>query len=96
MAARSRSEHVLAGRIGGHVVLSWYDSRKVTAPARAAFHERFEREVDPDGTLAPTERSRRADMARRAYETRLALLSVKARRRLRPLARESQRTGAPR
>lgn len=52
-----------------------------TAPARAAFMDRFEREVDPDGTLDPAARARRAEHARKAYFTRLALQSAKARRR---------------
>jgi hypothetical protein len=33
---------------------------------------RFERQVDPDGTLPPAERDRRADMAMRAYMGQLA------------------------
>ncbi|MCR6494234.1 hypothetical protein [Cellulomonas sp. P24] len=51
-----------------------------TAPARAALMARFEREVDPDGTLPPTERARRAEHKRKAYFGRLALKSAKARR----------------
>lgn len=50
-----------------------------TAPARAAFLDRFEREVDPDGVLPLGERSRRAEHARKAYFARLALASAKAR-----------------
>jgi hypothetical protein len=42
--------------------------------------ERFEREVDPGGTLAPEDRARRAESARKAYFLRLALKSAKARR----------------
>ena len=57
------------------------DSREVTANAREAFLARFEREVDPDGTLDPAERIRRAEHARKAYFARLALKSVQARRR---------------
>ncbi|MPZ69723.1 MAG: hypothetical protein GEU71_09355 [Actinobacteria bacterium] len=57
------------------------DSREVTAPARAKFLERFEREVDPNGVLSETERARRAECARSAYFTRLALLSSTARRK---------------
>ncbi|GHD04285.1 hypothetical protein GCM10010313_20390 [Streptomyces violarus] len=50
-----------------------------TAPARQAFLGRFERVVDPDGTLTPEERARRAQHARKAYFQRLALASSKAR-----------------
>lgn len=50
-----------------------------TAPARAAFLSRFEREVDPDGVLEPEERARRAEHAKKAYFLRLALASRNAR-----------------
>ena len=52
-----------------------------TAPARAAFNERWEREVDTDGSLSPQERARRAEYARRAHFTRLAYKSARARAR---------------
>ena len=52
-----------------------------TAPARRAFLDRFEREVDPDGVLKPEERARRAEHARKAYFLKLALASAAARRR---------------
>jgi hypothetical protein len=42
-----------------------------TAPGTAAFLARFEREVDPNGTLAPAERAKRAENARKAYFTAL-------------------------
>jgi hypothetical protein len=54
-----------------------------TAPARRAFLDRFEREVDPDGVLNPDERARRAEHARKAYFLKLALASAAARRRRR-------------
>jgi hypothetical protein len=57
------------------------DRTAATAPARAAFESRFEREVDPEGVLPAEERVLRAASARRAYFTRLAYLSVKARRK---------------
>jgi hypothetical protein len=43
-----------------------------TAPARAAFLERFERLVDPDGELDPRERARRAESAKREHFQRMA------------------------
>jgi hypothetical protein len=52
-----------------------------TGPARAAFLDRFERQVDPDGVLNPEERARRAAHAKTAYFTALALRSAKARRK---------------
>ncbi|MDP9094351.1 MAG: hypothetical protein M3N95_15810 [Actinomycetota bacterium] len=57
-----------------------HDETAHTAPARLAFLARFEREVDPGEKLPLEERRRRADHARKAYFTRLALASVKARR----------------
>ena len=52
-----------------------------TAAARKAALDRFERQVDPAGILPPAERARRAECARKAYFTRLALASAKARRK---------------
>jgi hypothetical protein len=52
-----------------------------TAPARAAQMSKFERDVDPDGALDPVERARRAESARKAHFTRMALRSAQARRR---------------
>ena len=40
-----------------------------------AFLDRFEREVDPDGTLDPAERAKRTEHARKAYFLSLALKS---------------------
>lgn len=76
--------HALAGRLGAHV--SWAnteDRAARTAPARQAFLDRFEREVDPDGVLSIQERAVRAEHARKAYFTRLALRAAQARRRRR-------------
>ncbi|GAA5517761.1 hypothetical protein Lsed01_00171 [Demequina sediminis] len=40
---------------------------------------KFEDQVDPDRSLSPDERARRAEHARKAYFARLALKSAKAR-----------------
>jgi hypothetical protein len=69
------------GRIGAHVTHSRHDSRALTAPAREAFLSRFERQVDPDGVLPPEERRRRAEHAKKAHFSRLALKSAEARRK---------------
>jgi hypothetical protein len=50
-----------------------------TAAGTAAFLSRFDRQVDPDGTLAPEERARRAGYARKAYFSGLALRASLAR-----------------
>jgi hypothetical protein len=47
--------------------------RTSTTAGTAAFLARFERQVDPDGTLDPVERTRRAIYARKAYMATLAL-----------------------
>ncbi len=67
------------GRIGAYARLSKYDSADLTAPARAAFLDKFEQAVDPDGILPPQERQRRATYARKAHFIRLARLSAAAR-----------------
>jgi hypothetical protein len=70
----------LRGRIGAHALHARYDSRELTANARKRFLDRFEREVDPDLELPPRERARRAEHARKAYFTKLALRSAQVRR----------------
>jgi len=50
-----------------------------TAPARQRFLARFELEVDPQGTLPAAERLRRAEHAKRAYFSGLALRSSRVR-----------------
>jgi hypothetical protein len=52
-----------------------------TAPARAKFLERFEREVDPFSVLTQAEWTKRAEQARKAYMLGLALKSSQARRK---------------
>ena len=75
------TERTLRARLAAHALHSKVeDPAAHTAPARKAFLRRFELEVDPDGTLDPAERSRRAAHARQAYMTRMALRSAKARR----------------
>lgn len=71
----------LRGRIGAFRLHATHDPRETTQAARAAFLERFEREVDPHGTLAEAERQRRALAARKAYFARLAYRSAIARAR---------------
>ena len=71
----------LRGRIGGLALQSKYDSKELTAPARAAFARRFLDEVDPERVLPEPERNRRAELARRAYFTKLAYKSAIARSR---------------
>lgn len=69
-AARRRSS---AARIASHA--SWAgttDWSSRTAPARSAFMQRFDRQVDPDGTLPPDVRAKRAESAMKTYMGQLA------------------------
>lgn len=72
------SDRQLYGRLGAYTLHA--AGKTNTEPARRAFLARFERQVDPDGTLSPAERSRRAEMAKRAYFTRLSMTARSARR----------------
>lgn len=79
--AESSLESVkLRKRLGAYAQHAKYDTRLTTRSARAAFNDRFAREVDPDGVLTVAERERRAAAARKVYFIRLSLASVKARR----------------
>ncbi|MEU4675750.1 hypothetical protein [Micromonospora sp. NPDC023737] len=81
MPAHDPTERALLARVAAHT--RWAqtpDRTAATAGARKAFRDRFEREVDPDGTLPEAERLRRAESARSAHYTRLALKSARARR----------------
>lgn len=69
----------LRARLGGLTRASMYDGLEVTSAARAAYRQSFEVLVDPERKLPEGERARRAEAARKAHYTRLALASVKAR-----------------
>lgn len=78
------AQRTLRARMAAHASHARNDGRERTAPARRAFLERFYDQVDPDRTLDPAERERRAEQAKRAYFAGLALKSSKARQRRRP------------
>jgi len=73
-------EQALRGRIGAYRLHALHGN-DTAAVGRAAFLAKFDREVDPDGTLAPEERAQRAMAARKAHFARLAYLSAIARRK---------------
>ena len=78
----SPAQRALRARIAAHASWAKTEDREArTRAGSAAFMARFEREVDPDGTLEPAERLRRAQSAKAAYFQRLALSSSRARRR---------------
>lgn len=81
MVAHDPSDRILIARLAAHVRWSRAEDRTAaTSAARTAAMDRFERQVDPDGILAPEERARRAESARKAYFIKLALKSAQARR----------------
>ncbi len=70
----------LRARTASHA--SWANTTDVlarTRPGRDAAFERFEREVDPTGSLSPEERTRRAKHALKAHMTLLAYRSSRVR-----------------
>ncbi len=78
-------ERALRARIAAHESWARTEDRTArTANARAAALDRFEKQVDPEGTLPPAERALRAEHKRKAYFTRLALKSAQARRKTSP------------
>lgn len=81
-ASSTPAQRSLRARLAAHTLHAQVeDPAAHTAAARRAFLDRFEREVDPDGLLPPADRARRAEHARKAYFSRLALASATARRR---------------
>lgn len=66
-----------------------------TKAGTAAFIERFERQVDPDGRLTPEERTRRATHARKSYMAGLALKASRARSSRRPADEAETKMTAP-
>src|SRR4051812_41126168 len=86
MPPNSSSERQLIARLAAHT--SWAqtpDRSARTAAARAGLQLRFENQVDPDRQLAPAERFKRAESARRAFYVTLALKSAQVRRKSRQL-----------
>jgi hypothetical protein len=55
--------------------------RTNTQPARDAWHKRFLDQVDPDRVLPEAERLKRAEHAKKAHMSRMALASSRARAR---------------
>lgn len=81
MSSTDPGHRALIARVASHTRWSKVrDRAAATAPARKAALERFEKEVDPEGTLPPEVRAQMAESARKAYFARLALKSAQARR----------------
>jgi hypothetical protein len=76
----SPEQRSLRASIGAHALHAQYDSREITANARAARFEKFLRKVDQETPGLPeSERLRRAEHLLRAEMKRLALRSSRAR-----------------
>jgi len=89
------SDRSLAARVAAHTRWSQCtDPSAATEPARRALLDKFERQVDPDGTLPLADRARRAEHARKAYFTGLALKSARARRSGRELLAQADAADA--
>ena len=75
------AERSLRGKLASYE--SWANTKDRTARTargRAAQLARFEKLVDPDGTMSPEARAKAAEAAKQAHYTRMAWLSAKARR----------------
>lgn len=70
-----------AGRAGGLRNVARHGPDAVSRAARDGWWLRFEREVDPEGRLNPTERARRARYAMKAHMAELNLRSIQARKK---------------
>lgn len=57
MAGLDPAARSLRGRIGAYRLHATHDARVTSAPGRAAFLARFEREINPDGSLPAPERA---------------------------------------
>jgi hypothetical protein len=87
------TERTLRASIAANESWARCDDRTArTAPARRAMLDKFEKQVDPDGTLLPAERQKRAENARKAHYKRLALKSAQARRRRGPAVSRTDQT----
>lgn len=75
------AERSVRARIAAHHRWAKTDPAEASESARRRIEDRFLREADPTGLLAPAERARRADHLKRAYFSGLALKSAKARRK---------------
>lgn len=73
-------DRVLRARLAAHTRWSQQDPRAGTQKARETFLRSFLDVVDPERRLPEDERLRRAESARKAHFTKLALASARSRR----------------
>jgi hypothetical protein len=80
MTKLTPEQRSMRARIAALTRWSKEDPAVSAARGQAGLLARFEREVDPNRELPAAERVRRAEAARKAHMTRLALASSKSRR----------------
>jgi len=74
------AQRVLRAKVAAHTSWAGTANRvERTSAARQAANDRFAKQVDPDGVLSPEERALRAQSARRAHFSQMAMKSSKAR-----------------
>lgn len=81
MSAKDPSDRALIARVAAHT--RWAkepDRDAATQSARRGLEAKWEREVDPTGSLPPEERARRVSSLRSAHMQRMTLLSAQKRR----------------
>ena len=71
--------HQLYGKAGGLACSAKHGGKAMTAAANRSNATRWERQVDPEGTLPAVERHQRAEAAKRAHMAKLAAKSAQAR-----------------
>jgi hypothetical protein len=82
MVAADPATRSLVARIAANTRVAHTTDRKaMTAPARRAWNARWEKEVDPTGSLDPNERAIRAKAALKAHMQGLSLRSSQTRKR---------------
>ncbi|HEX2915593.1 MAG TPA: hypothetical protein VH186_32835 [Chloroflexia bacterium] len=64
-------EHQIWGKRGAEKLHSLYNSEELTRPARKAFLDKFNRQVDPNNELSETERAKRAEHAKKEHMRKL-------------------------
>lgn len=68
----------IRGKHAAHVRWAHCDPVQGTEAMRAGLQAKFEREVDPEWTLTPRERARRAENVRKAHMLKMTAASLKA------------------
>lgn len=79
--AMTPEQRVMRARLAAHTRWSREDPAEQARKMRAGVMAKFLAEVDPDGSLPPAERERRALHAQAAHMGRLALRSSRSRGR---------------